>query len=60
VTEISLQAAGEGTRVVIAQRHTLRGYSRTGSMLFRRAAAEKLEKALEGLEQAMGLADSGS
>jgi uncharacterized protein YndB with AHSA1/START domain len=60
VTEISLQAEGAQTRVVLAQRHKLRGYSRTGSVLFRRAAGEKLGQALDGLEEAMGLADSGS
>jgi uncharacterized protein YndB with AHSA1/START domain len=52
VTEIALEPAGAGTRVVISQRHTLRGYSRTGTLIFRRAAGEKLEQALEGLERA--------
>jgi uncharacterized protein YndB with AHSA1/START domain len=53
VTEISLEPVGQQTRVVIAQRHQLRGYSRTGTVLFRRAAGEKLTQALEGLERAI-------
>jgi uncharacterized protein YndB with AHSA1/START domain len=53
VTEIALEAVPEGTRVVITQRHRLRGYSRTGALLFRRAAGEKLSQALNGLEQAI-------
>jgi uncharacterized protein YndB with AHSA1/START domain len=53
VTEIALQSVSEGTRVVITQRHRLRGYSRTGALIFRRAAGEKLNGALNGLEQAI-------
>jgi uncharacterized protein YndB with AHSA1/START domain len=52
VTEIALAAAVAGTRVVISQRHTLRGYSRTGAVIFRRAADRRLGEALEGLERA--------
>ncbi len=52
VTEIAIEAAGTGTRVVISQQHTLRGYSRTGAVIFRRAADRRLAEALEGLERA--------
>jgi uncharacterized protein YndB with AHSA1/START domain len=54
VTEILLEAAPEGTRVTIAQRQKLRGYSRTGGFLVRRAAVEKLDEALDGLERLLG------
>ena len=41
----------EGNRVTIAQRQTLRGYSRTGGFLLRRATASRLDEALDGLER---------
>jgi uncharacterized protein YndB with AHSA1/START domain len=50
VTEIVLEPAGEGTQVTIAQSQKLRGYSRTGGFLLRRATAKRLEEALDGLE----------
>jgi len=51
VTEVVLEPHAEGTRVTIAQRQKLRGYSRTGGLLLRRATAKKLEEALDGLAQ---------
>ncbi len=51
ITEIELEPEDGGTRVTIAQRQKLRGYSRTGGFLLRRATAAKLEEALEGLER---------
>jgi hypothetical protein len=51
VTEIDLEAVDGGTRITIVQRQKLRGASRTGSLLLRRATNKKLEEALEGLEQ---------
>jgi uncharacterized protein YndB with AHSA1/START domain len=53
--EVRLEpAGGGGTEVTIAQQQRLRGYSRTGGFLLRRAAREKLDEALDGLERACG------
>ncbi len=49
--EVMLEDEGGGTRVTIAQRQKLKGYSRTGGLLIRRGAAGKLEDALEGLDR---------
>lgn len=54
VTEVVLEEVPEGTRVTIAQSQKLRGYSRTGGFLMRRATSDKLEEALDGLERACG------
>lgn len=51
VTEILLEPAPDGTRVTVAQSHKLRGYSRTGGFLMRRATRSRLDEALEGLER---------
>jgi uncharacterized protein YndB with AHSA1/START domain len=51
ITEIELEPEDGGTKVTIAQRQKLRGYSRTGGFLLRRATGAKLEEALEGLER---------
>ena len=50
VTEVALQAEDGATRVTIAQHQKLRGYSRTGGWLLRRATGRRLQEALEGLE----------
>ncbi len=39
------------TRITIEQRQRLRGYSRTGGFLLRRATGAKLDEALEGLRR---------
>jgi uncharacterized protein YndB with AHSA1/START domain len=49
--EIVLEPVAAGTRIVLAERQKLRGYSRTGGFLMRRARAQKLAEALENLEQ---------
>jgi uncharacterized protein YndB with AHSA1/START domain len=50
VIEVRLEPApGGGTEVTIAQQQKLRGYSRTGGFLLRRATASKLDEALDGL-----------
>jgi uncharacterized protein YndB with AHSA1/START domain len=49
VTEIVLEPAGAGTQVTIQLRQKLRGYSRTGGFLLRRATKSKLDEALAGL-----------
>jgi uncharacterized protein YndB with AHSA1/START domain len=54
ITEVRLEAAGAGTHVTIEQRQKLRGYSRTGGPLLRRATGGKLDEALDGLERICG------
>ena len=51
VTEVLLEPEADGTRVTIAQYQKLRGYSRTGGFLLKRATRDKLEEALDGLER---------
>lgn len=48
---IALAPAPEGTTVTLEQRQKLRGYSRTGGFLLRRATNAKLDEALDGLER---------
>ncbi len=52
VTEIGLDPHGDGTTVTIEQRQKLRGYSRTGGFLLRRATGGKLDEALDGIARA--------
>jgi uncharacterized protein YndB with AHSA1/START domain len=55
VIEVRLEPApGGGTEVTIAQQQKLRGYSRTGGFLLRRATASKLDEALDGLARICG------
>ncbi len=54
ITEIAVEPAGEGTKVTIAQRQRLRGYSRTGALAMRSATAKRLTEALDGLERILG------
>lgn len=49
VIEFVLAPRGAGTQVTITQRQRLRGYSRTGGWMLRRATRRKLDQALEGL-----------
>jgi uncharacterized protein YndB with AHSA1/START domain len=54
-TNVSLQAADEGTRVTIELRQTLTGFlPRFGSYMVRRAAVATIEEALDGLERISG------
>jgi uncharacterized protein YndB with AHSA1/START domain len=53
VTEIVLEPVDGGTHVIIEQRQTLKGYSKTGGMLLRRATGQRLTEALEGLERVL-------
>ncbi|MGI8864141.1 MAG: SRPBCC family protein [Solirubrobacteraceae bacterium] len=57
VTEIVLEPHDDGTRVTIEQRQKLRGYSRTGGFLLRRATGGKLDEALDGIARACGEGD---
>ena len=58
VTEVALEPEDGATRVTIAQHQKLRGYSRTGGWLLRRATGRRLEEALEGLER-LAVSESG-
>ena len=54
-TEIVVEPAPEGgTRVTLAQRQRLRGYSKTGAWAMRSATAKRLDEALEGLARIVG------
>jgi uncharacterized protein YndB with AHSA1/START domain len=54
VVAIGLSIDAEGTTVTIEQRQKLRGYSRTGGFLLRRATAAKLDEALDGIARILG------
>jgi len=54
VLEIHLRSADEGTEVELRSRQTLRGLSRLGSPMMRRANGRTLNEALDGLEEAVG------
>lgn len=54
VTEVVLEPHANGTKVTIEQRQKLRGYSRTGGFLLRRATNGKLDQALDGIARACG------
>jgi uncharacterized protein YndB with AHSA1/START domain len=50
ITEVMLEPAGGATKVTIVLTQRLRGYSRSGGFLLRRATRAKLGEALEALE----------
>jgi uncharacterized protein YndB with AHSA1/START domain len=55
VTEIWLAPSGDGgARVTLVQRQKLRGYSRTGGWMLRRATRARLDEALDGLARIAG------
>jgi hypothetical protein len=54
ITEMQIEPAGQDSKVTITQIQKLRGYSRTGGFLLRRATRTRLDEALDGLEQACG------
>jgi hypothetical protein len=54
ITELVIESAGTGSLVMLVQRQKLRGYSRTGGFLLRRATRQKLAEALGGIERAVG------
>lgn len=51
ITEVVLEPDRGATRVTIASTQRLRGYSRTGGFLLRRATRAKLSEALQALER---------
>jgi uncharacterized protein YndB with AHSA1/START domain len=54
VTTIAIVPSGAGTKVAITIAQKLRGLSRLGSFLVRRATRKLLDEALDGLEAALG------
>lgn len=54
ITEIVVEAADGATKVTLAQRQRLRGYSKTGALAVRSATAKRLDEALKGLERILG------
>jgi Polyketide cyclase / dehydrase and lipid transport len=54
IVEVALEPEGDSTVVTIAQRQKLRGYSKTGGLLLRRATGGKLNEALDGISRAIG------
>lgn len=53
--EIALRESDGGTQVDLSSVQSLRGMSRLGSPMMRRAQGTMLEEALDGLERALGL-----
>jgi uncharacterized protein YndB with AHSA1/START domain len=51
IIDVEIVAADQGSEVTIMQRQRLRGYSRTGGFMLRRATRKTLDAALEGLER---------
>ncbi len=54
IIAIELKAADAGTEVTLSQQQKLRGYSRSGGFMLRRATGKKLDEALDGLERVCG------
>ena len=50
ITEVIVEPKDGATRVTISLTQRLRGYSRTGGFMLRRATRKRLSEALEGLE----------
>ena len=55
--EIDLDAANGGSRVSLTSRQRLRGLSRLGSPMMRRATARTLDEALDGIERALTMGE---
>lgn len=53
VIEIDLQPIDGGSKVTLTSRQTLRGLSRLGSPMMRRATRRTLDDALDGIERAL-------
>jgi uncharacterized protein YndB with AHSA1/START domain len=54
ITVIRLEQVQERTEVTIELQQKLRGYSRTGGLMLRRATGKQLDEALEGLQRIFG------
>jgi uncharacterized protein YndB with AHSA1/START domain len=59
VIEIGLEPTNGRTEVRLTSRQTLRGMSRLGSPMMRRATARTLDEALDGIERALVVAPEG-
>jgi uncharacterized protein YndB with AHSA1/START domain len=53
IIAVDLKPIDGGTEVTLSHQQKLRGYSRTGSFMFRRATGGKLDEALDGLERVL-------
>jgi hypothetical protein len=53
ITELLIEPGDGGSLVTLSQRQKLRGYSRTGGFLMRRATKDRLNDALDGLAEAV-------
>jgi uncharacterized protein YndB with AHSA1/START domain len=51
--EIAMEPQGGATAVTLESRETLRGLSRLGSLMMRRASRRKLDEALDGMRLAL-------
>jgi hypothetical protein len=54
VIQVRLDPVPAGTEVTISHQQKLRGYSRTGGFLLRRATRARLDEALDGLARIVG------
>jgi hypothetical protein len=54
ITEILVEPVPEGTRVTLAQRQKLKGYTRVGALSMRGATIKKLDEALDALARILG------
>ena len=54
ITEVLVEPVAEGTRVTIAQRQKLKGYTRIGALSMRGATIKRLDEALDGLARIVG------
>jgi uncharacterized protein YndB with AHSA1/START domain len=54
ITEVRIEEADDGARVTIEIRRRLKGTSRLGGFMFKRAGRKQLDEALDGLERACG------
>jgi len=54
ITIVRLEPVQRGTAVTIELHQKLRGYSRTGGLMLRRATRKQLDEALEGLQRILG------
>jgi uncharacterized protein YndB with AHSA1/START domain len=54
VVEVGLRPDGAGTEVSLSHDQTLRGMSRIGAPMMRRAQRDVLDEALDGIERALG------
>jgi len=52
--EVRMRERGDGTEVSVAEEQSLKGMSKLGSPLMRRARGDVLDNALDGIERALG------